>query len=138
MAIDAMQQTRRAGESKRLEAIVELVKEAKIPTKRLTIGRKSELIEEAVANATGLKAASSKKTFRSECDLVLDSDVLANFDRILILAEKVWNDRKERAHSKYHIVMKICTMIAGRRSHSYRQNFESVERHYTESGFLPT
>ena len=137
MSLDSMRETRRRGESKRLELVSALVKEAR-DAPSLTIRLQTQLLEEALTNATGLTRDSSKATFLSECKLVLEEDVLTSYDSILKLSDKIWTERQTASHSKYHIVMKICKLVAGRRrlaSLKYKMN--EIEEYYDAHGSLP-
>ena len=135
MSIQSMKETRRKGESKRLDTIMALVVEAG-DGDRLTIGRHTQLVDKAVNSATGLSKKSSRATFRSECELILDYNVLTNFSSVLRLSERMWNERKTDDHSRYHIVMKICKKLKGSRS-APSLSFASIEDHYNTYGTLP-
>jgi hypothetical protein len=130
MAIDAMKDTRRKGTSKRLESISAMVKEAGDPM-TLSIGRQTILVNRVVSNATGLNTDKSKDTFWSECELVLDSNVAPYFEDVLQLSEKMWNERKIEIHSKYHLVMKICMMMKGRKLYP-PMSFSYIEQYYAK------
>ena len=133
MSIQSMKETRRKGDSKRLDTIMALVVEA---GDRLTLGRYEELINNVIRNATGLNKETSRATFRSECELVLHPDVRPYFSSILQLSQKVWDDRKTNDHSKYHIVMKICKQLKGGR-YSVARSLDFIEKHYAAHGTLP-
>ena len=134
MSIQSMQDTRREGEIQRLETVSALVEEAQI--KPLTPRRFSELVNNAVQSATGLKAESSRKTFKYECELVLDPRVMRNWHSILKISEEIWQNGRLKFHSKYHVVIKICEKIrGGRRADPI--DFAFVEKHYAEHGTLP-
>lgn len=135
MAIESMKETRRQGESKRLDTLRALVREAGDPM-ALTVGRWAELVDRAVANATGLKRESSRKTFRSVCDMAIMC--AEDFDDIMILADEVWNSPNP-FHSKYHIVMKICGLIRGTRGALGKYySFREVKDHLEKYGDLPS
>jgi hypothetical protein len=134
MSIDAMKETRRKGDSKRLDTLKALTEEArKAP---LTLGRESELVKNAIKNATGLNKESSRNAFRHECGIVLDPDVYRAFPFILGLAEKIWEEGKLSVHSKYHLVIEICKRIRGNRNHR-PISFAEVETYYARHGKLP-
>ena len=131
MAVDAMRETRRRGDSKRLETILGLVDAV-----RKSPARRQKLIETAVASASGLNAENSRKTFRSECNTAVHPDVVANFDAILALADRIWTERKLEVHSKYHLVLRLCKLVSGgRRSDAY--SFPFIEKCYIEEGRFP-
>ena len=134
MAISSMKETRRKDDSKRLETISALVKEAGDP-RSLSIGMEQQLIDAAVANATGLNAESSRKTFRAECITALNYDVIQHFADILALSERMWRDGKITGHSRYHILMDICRRVAGGRGR-YKQSFDEIAKWYDEHGSL--
>ncbi len=134
MSIEAMKETRRKGDNKRLEALHTLVKLAR-PVKNLSIGHKDTLIENAVANATGL-SVNSKKGFRSECRLVLDGKVEPFFEDVLKLSERIWNENKVEEHCFLHVVLKICTLLKGKRNYEH-WDVSSIEKYYTETASLP-
>jgi hypothetical protein len=134
MSIQSMRETRRKGQSKRLETILALVEEAK--KKPITSDRLRLLVDNAVQNATGLNAESSRNTFRRECEIVTDPRVIRAFHSVLKLGEDIWQSRNLRFHSQYHVVMAICEKIRGTRR-SLPMEFSKIEKYYADYGTLP-
>jgi hypothetical protein len=132
MTLDSMKDTRRRGEIKRLDTFRALVAASLAPNSSETL-----LIDAAVNNATGLNGANSRKTFRYECELVVHPKVAPHFDRIVSLADKIWDDRKVKIHSRHQLVMKLCNTISGGRRHSYAFSLPFLEQYYASNGNLP-
>jgi hypothetical protein len=135
MTVGAMSDTRRRGDSKRLDSLYSLVKEAADPG-TLSICKKAEMIGRAVSNATGLNTDQSIRNFRCECELVLHSSVAPYFHLIWELSERIWKEKKVVIHSKYHIVIKISMLVRGKR-YTPGISLSAIERYYSTYGTLP-
>lgn len=111
MALESMAETRKRGDSKRLGALRSLAEEA-ATFNPMTDQMRDYLINKAVAAASGLVKENSRNTFRLECKRVFDLRP-GEFETILALAERMWNERQIKEHSKYHIVTKINARVSG-------------------------
>jgi hypothetical protein len=132
-----MSEMRPKPSSTRLEQIRALIGEASA-RERITNAQRSELILNALANATNLTAQTSKGTFRSECKLALRANEIAGFDAIVSLAKKMWHDGNinRQMHGEYHLIMCLCRKIAGGRGVT-KLTLRHIENYYNRRGVLP-